>query len=157
MLPTRFLLEAESTPGPQCSQKDYVLEKFQLNLQCLNQLHHCLSPFEMYLPCCDIVTWMFHVTTVMYELESLDSERDSVGLNMQVGPVWRTVFDGLLLQLLWGSKTWLKQNRCNLYNWGFPAEFSILYFVVRAAFVVVTPPNHKCLNNWYFLCMEPQV
>ena len=24
-----FLLEAESTPGPQCDQKDYVNEKFQ--------------------------------------------------------------------------------------------------------------------------------
>ena len=24
-----FLLEAESTPGPQCDQKDYVTEKFQ--------------------------------------------------------------------------------------------------------------------------------
>jgi len=24
-----FLLEAESTPGPQCSRKDYVKEKFQ--------------------------------------------------------------------------------------------------------------------------------
>jgi len=24
-----FLLEAESTPGPQCSRKDYVNEKFQ--------------------------------------------------------------------------------------------------------------------------------
>jgi len=34
-LPTRkyswysFLLEAESTPGPQCDRKDYVDEKFQ--------------------------------------------------------------------------------------------------------------------------------
>jgi len=24
-----FLLEAESTPGPQCDRKDYVTEKFQ--------------------------------------------------------------------------------------------------------------------------------
>ena len=24
-----FLLEAESTPGPQCGRKDYVYEKFQ--------------------------------------------------------------------------------------------------------------------------------
>jgi hypothetical protein len=24
-----FLLEAESTPGPQCGRKDYVIEKFQ--------------------------------------------------------------------------------------------------------------------------------
>jgi hypothetical protein len=26
-----FLLEAESTPGPQCDRKDYVTEKFQLH------------------------------------------------------------------------------------------------------------------------------
>ena len=26
-----FMLEAESTPGPQCDRKDYVNEKFQLH------------------------------------------------------------------------------------------------------------------------------
>ena len=46
-----FMLEAESTPGPQCTQKDYVNVKFQLHqgnepatfqlvARCLNQLHH---------------------------------------------------------------------------------------------------------------------
>jgi hypothetical protein len=59
------------------------------------------------IPCSDIVTSVFHVKTVMCELEPLDSERDSLGLNAEVGPVWRTVFDALLLQLLWGSRNWL--------------------------------------------------
>ena len=36
----------------------------------------------------------------MCELEPLDSERDSLGLNVEVGLIWRTVFDALLLQLL---------------------------------------------------------
>jgi len=47
-----FLLEVESTPGPQCGRKDYVNEKFQwhhresnprpsrLVAQCINQLRH---------------------------------------------------------------------------------------------------------------------
>jgi hypothetical protein len=47
-----FLLQAESTPGTECSRKDYVNEKFQwhhrrtesvtfrLVAQCLNQLRH---------------------------------------------------------------------------------------------------------------------
>jgi hypothetical protein len=46
-----FLLEAESTPRPQCGWKDYVNEKFQMTplgikpatfwliAQCLNQMH----------------------------------------------------------------------------------------------------------------------
>lgn len=46
------------------------------------------------------MTLIFHVKTVMCELEPLDSERDSLGPNTEVGPVWRTVFDALLLQLL---------------------------------------------------------
>jgi hypothetical protein len=105
------------------------------------------------IPCSDIVTLIFHVKT-MCELEPQDSERDSLGPNAEVGPDWRTVFDALLLQLLWGSRNWLKQNKCIVYNkWGFPVDFSILYIVVLTAFVILTPPNHKCLKNWHLLCM----
>jgi len=46
---------------------------------------------------------------VVCELEPLDSERDSLGLNAEVGPVWRIVFDALLLQRLWGQENdWSK-------------------------------------------------
>jgi hypothetical protein len=52
------------------------------------------------IPYSDIVPLIFHVKTVMCEIETLDSERDSLGLNAEVGPVWRTVFDALLLLVL---------------------------------------------------------
>ena len=66
-----FLLEAESTPGPECSRKVYVNEKFQrppseiepvsfhLVAQCLNQLCHCmlLEPTRSHLRVSSDLRW----------------------------------------------------------------------------------------------------
>jgi hypothetical protein len=44
--------------------------------------------------------------------------------------MWKIIFDVPLLQLLWGSRNWQRQDKHNpLTTWILPYEFSILYIV----------------------------
>ena len=75
-----FLLETESTPGPQCGQKDYVNEKLQwhhrgiepatfwLVAQCINQLRHRVPPTlhgTLYNVLCICIVYISHSTLTL--------------------------------------------------------------------------------------------